>query len=90
MKKLVIIITCFLLIICSAGCKKCKQSEKTNIADDMISVDIKSEYSDKYENKEFQISDFQYDNVEYFIYSYWIENERESYGSLVIFLKKVA
>ncbi len=79
MRRLFIAFTCLMFVTCLASCKR-------EYTDNCIIVGIKSEYKERFENKEFTISDFQYDNIESFRYSFWYEDE--SNGIMFVYLKK--
>lgn len=81
MKRILIIFVILLSGLCLVGCKNEKMYR-----DDMILVMVKSDYKDKFLNKEFTISDFQYENVESFKYGVFFE--KDNLGLLSIYLKK--
>lgn len=75
------------LVGCENGIKRnnCKEKEY-NYALTEILVMVKSEYKDKFLNKEFTISNFQYENVKSFKYGTFFEKSGQ--GMLVIYLKR--
>lgn len=81
MKRILIIFVILLSGLCLVGCKN-----KITYIDDKILVIVKLDYKDKFFNKEFTISDFQYENVESFKYDVFFE--KSNCGLLTIYLKK--
>lgn len=55
---------------------------------DSVIIQIKQEYQQEFENEEFTIEDFIWDNVESISYGAWYANASEPYGSMTIYLKE--
>ena len=81
MKRLFVAFMCLMFIICLVGCKKEEQ-----YTDDGIIIEIKSTYKDKFLNKEFELSDFNFQNIETYSYSKWYDVKNRGY--IFIYLKK--
>ena len=77
MKKIFIVLASIMFIMCLTGCKK-------EYSDDSLELYIKLEYKDKFENQEFTMTDFKYDDVKSFSYTGWYDD----YPVLVIKIKK--
>jgi len=61
-------------------------STQENYALDSVSVYIKAEFEQEFENEEFTIEDFTWGNVESIVYIAWFTNASEPYGYLSIHL----
>ena len=81
MKKIFIVLASIMFIMCLTGCKK-------EYSDDRLELYIKLEYKDKFENQEFTMTDFKYDDVKSFSYTGWYDDNDESYGIMFIYLQK--
>ncbi len=83
MKKIFIVLASIMFIMCLTGCKK-------EYSDDSLELYIKLEYKDKFENQEFTMTDFKYDNLKSFRYYGWYDDNDndESYGIMFIYLQK--
>lgn len=75
----VIVIIAFTLSLGLAGC-----DNKT--AKDRVVVTIKLEYKEKFDQEEFEIEDFEWDNVDEIVYGGW-SNVTDT-GRLVVYLKR--
>ena len=80
-KKMISLLVVILLIICVCGC-----DGKEQYSDYNFYAVIKSTYKDNYDNKLFQLSDFEYDNIDHFSYTIW--SDKDNIGYLCIYLKK--
>ena len=81
MKRLFVAFMCLMVIMYLVGCKKEKQ-----YTDDGIIIEIKSTYKDKFLNKEFELSDFNFQNIETYSYSKWYDAKNRGY--IFIYLNK--
>ena len=70
-----------MFILCLTGCKKEKQYR-----DDAIIIEIKSSYKNEFLKKEFELSDFDFQNIETYSYSEWYDNKNRGY--IFIYIKK--
>lgn len=59
---------------------------KEKFAPDRVSVMVKAEFREKFEKKEFSVEDFEWDNVEKFMYEIWYDEFEK--GWMVVYLKK--
>ena len=74
MKRIIVVVMGLLLIMCLAGCKKEKQYSY-----DGIIIEIKSTYKSKFLNKEFELNDFNFQNIETYSYSKWYDTKNRGY-----------
>lgn len=81
MKRIIVVVMGLLFIMCLAGCKNEKQ-----YSDDGIIIEIKSTYKSKFLNKEFELNDFNFQNIETYSYSKWYDTKNRGY--IFIYLKK--
>lgn len=81
MKRIIVVVMGLLLVMCLAGCKKEKQYSY-----DGIIIEIKSTYKNKFLNKEFELNDFNFQNIETYSYSKWYD--KQNIGYIFIYLKK--
>lgn len=57
-----------------------------NTAADRVVVTIKAEYREKFDNEEFTVDDFEWDNIDKIVYGAW--SSVSDTGRLEVFLKK--
>lgn len=81
-----IIGTCILLIFCLGLYNYINNSSRKEYSEEKIIVAIKSDYKAKFQDQLFEISDFNYDNVDRFYYVKW--DEKSEIGFIHIYLKK--
>jgi len=55
---------------------------------DRVQVTIRVEFREKFENQEFVVEDFQFDNIEKLQYGSWFETPSASMGYITIHLKE--
>lgn len=78
---LIVIFMCLIVVMCLAGCKKEKEYSY-----DGIIIEIKSTYRSKFLNEEFELNDFNFQNIEKYSYSKWYDTNNRGY--IFIYLKK--
>lgn len=81
MKKIFVVLMSLMFIMFLAGCKKEKQ-----YSDEAVCITINKNYKEEFLNRSFDLTDFKHENIKFFTYSKWDENEDKGY--LFVYIKK--
>ena len=81
-KKILILLV---LLIVTFGMVGCEKDDYLDVySKSQFRIYIKSEYKSKFINKEFEASDFKYDNLQNFSYGHWIEEDNMGYMTIIL------
>ena len=81
-KKILILLVLLIVTFCMVGCEK---DDLLNVySKSEFRIYIKGEYKSNFINKEFEASDFKYDNLQNFSYGHWIEEDNMGYMTITL------
>ena len=81
-KKILILLV---LLIVTFGMVGCEKDDLLNVySKSEFRIYIKGEYKSNFINKEFEASDFKYDNLQNFSYGHWIEEDNMGYMTITL------
>ncbi|MCI6508782.1 MAG: hypothetical protein SOY80_06960 [Bacilli bacterium] len=81
-KKILILLVLLIVTFGMVGCEKDDLLDVYSMSE--LRIYIKSEYKSKFINKEFEASDFKYDNLQNFSYGHWIEEDNMGYMTITL------
>ena len=81
-KKILILLVLLIVTFCLISCEK---DDRLNVySKSEFRIYIKGEYKSNFINKEFEASDFKYDNLQNFSYGHWIEEDNMGYMTITL------
>ncbi len=81
-KRILILLVLLIVTFGMVGCEKDDRLDVYSMSE--LRIYIKSEYKSKFINKEFEASDFKYDNLQNFSYGHWIEEDNMGYMTITL------
>lgn len=81
-KRILILLVLLIVTFGMVGCEKDDLLDVYSMSE--LRIYIKSEYKSKFINKEFEASDFKYDNLQNFSYGHWIEEDNMGYMTITL------
>ena len=81
-KKILILLVLLIVTFGMVGCEKDDLLDVYSMSE--LRIYIKGEYKSNFINKEFEASDFKYDNLQNFSYGHWIEEDNMGYMTITL------
>lgn len=86
LKKILMGVLCVMMAFTAlAGCDLFRGDEPV-YALDSVTVYIKAEYEQEFEQQAFTVGDFEWVNVDRIVYNYWLSTSSDPHGTITIYL----